>query len=335
MRKQWMLSTAAALIAGAIGGTLLSPAPLGAVAKEIVELLAGVNQLQQGQRDLQSSFDTKMTEMRTLVQQETDNSNKLSAAINGMQKTLQDLQANSTAQLNAASTGVQGVSDNLTDMQNRLTKMSQQLADMQSALQGLDAKVSALSPPPNPQSQGGAPINPAAMDNSTTAVPPGTGTVPPGNTLPPASTAPVTAPASSRGVTPSGETLYNNALNDILTRKYDLARQEFRDYLRYYPTGPYASNAYYYLGEVDRAQQRYDDAVENYTIVITKYPDSFKLPSALYQRGMVYLALNRKTPAISDFRAVIKKFPHTEEEGYARDRLKALGVSVSPSGRED
>ena len=78
MRKQFMLSMGAAVLAGAVGGALLSPAPLGAVAKEIVELLAGVNQLQQGQRDMQSSIDTKMTEMRTLVQQETDNSNKLS-----------------------------------------------------------------------------------------------------------------------------------------------------------------------------------------------------------------------------------------------------------------
>ncbi len=84
MRKQFMLSMGAAVLAGAVGGALLSPAPLGAVAKEIVELLAGVNQLQQGQRDMQSSIDTKMTEMRTLVQQETDNSNKLDASINGM-----------------------------------------------------------------------------------------------------------------------------------------------------------------------------------------------------------------------------------------------------------
>ena len=42
MRRQWVLSMGAAVVAGAIGGALLSPAPLGAVAKEIVELLAGV-----------------------------------------------------------------------------------------------------------------------------------------------------------------------------------------------------------------------------------------------------------------------------------------------------
>lgn len=133
-------------------------------------------------------------------------------------------------------------------------------------------------------------------------------------------------------MTPSGETLYNNALNDILTRKYDLAQQEFHDYLHYYPTGAYASNSYYYLGEVSRAQQKYDEAVTNYTVVITKYPDSFKLPSAYYQRAVAYLALGKKTQGIADLRTVVKRFPHTEEEGYARERLKSLGVAVTASG---
>ena len=47
---------------------------------------------------------------------------------------------------------------------------------------------------------------------------------------------------------PSGDTLYNNALNDILTRKYDLAQQECEDYLKYYPNGAYASNAVLLFG---------------------------------------------------------------------------------------
>jgi tol-pal system protein YbgF len=355
MRKQWAVSMVAAVIAGAIGGALLSPAPLGAVAKEIVELLAGVNQLQQGQRDMQSSIDTKMTEMRTLVQQEADSSNKLGARIDAMQKTVQDMQANSSTQLNAASTSVQGIADNMTDMQGRITKMSQQLADMQNALQTLDSKVSALSPSAAPQpGVGGTPGMPGDTSGATNpgmtnpgmanpgAVNPGVATTPGMNPVgnppyasnPPATvTQPVTRPASEN-MTPSGETLYNNALNDILTRKYELAQQEFHDYLKYYPTGPYASNSYYYLGEVDRAQQKYDEAVSNYSIVIAKYPDSFKLPSAYYQRAVAYLAAGKKTQAIADLRAVVKKFPHTDEEGYARERLKSLGVSVTANGRD-
>ena len=99
MRKQWILSAGVAVVAGALGRALVSPTPLGAVAKEIVELLADSSQLLQGQRDMQSSMDTKMSELRTLVQQQSDNSNKLAGSIAAMQKTVQDLQANSQAQL--------------------------------------------------------------------------------------------------------------------------------------------------------------------------------------------------------------------------------------------
>ena len=337
MRKPFMLSMGAAVLAGAVGGALLSPAPLGAVAKEIVELLTGVNQLQQGQRDMQSSIDTKMTEMRTLVQQETDNSNKLGGAINGMQKTLQDMQANNSTQLSAASSSVEGVSSNITELQGRLTKMSQQLADLQNALQGIDAKVTALGQPANPTGAQGAvtPGNVAGVPATDPGMNPAAAPVPvttaPIVNTPPAGNA---GRAPAGGSAPSGETLYNNALNDVLTRKYDLAKQEFRDYLRYYPTGPYVSNAYYYLGEVDRTEQHYDEAIDNYSIVISKYPDSFKLPSAYFQRGVAYLAINKKTQGIADLRAVVRRFPHTEEEGSARDRLKALGVPVTPGGRD-
>ena len=178
MRKQWILSAGVAVMAGALGGALVSPTPLGAVAKEIVELLADSSQLLQGQRDLQSSVDTKMAELRTLVQQQSDNSNKLSGSIAAMQKTVQDLQANSQAQLNSATTGVQGVSDNLSELQGRLTKISSQLGDMQNSLQNLDSKISTMAPATaspagmGQQPQGAIPSNPIAPPTGTAQFPP-------------------------------------------------------------------------------------------------------------------------------------------------------------------
>ena len=51
MRKRSMAYVGAAMLAGALGGALLGPAPVGAVAREIVELQQSVNQLIQGQQD--------------------------------------------------------------------------------------------------------------------------------------------------------------------------------------------------------------------------------------------------------------------------------------------
>ena len=56
MRKRSMTYVAAAMLAGALGGALLGPAPVGAVAREIVELQQSVNQLIQGQKDLQTAM---------------------------------------------------------------------------------------------------------------------------------------------------------------------------------------------------------------------------------------------------------------------------------------
>ena len=316
MRKQWMLSFGAAIVAGAIGGALVSPQPLGAVAKEIVEIMTGVTSLQQGQRDLQSSFDTRSTELRTLIQQQADNTTKLNNSISAMQKTVQDMEANSGSTLTNVSTSVQGVSDNMTELQGRLSKLSQQVAEIQNSLQNLDSKVAALQP--------------AATAPGTTGANPGgaPGTVP-STSSDPAATTPSGAGGASTNI-PSGEMLYGNAINDIRTAKYDLAQQECRDYLKYYPTGPYVSNAYFYLGDIARVQQRYDEAIGNYTTVISKYPDSFKLPQALYYRGVTYLNVGRKQPAVADFQSVIKKFPRSTEDGLARNKLKELNVAVTP-----
>lgn len=323
MRKQWMLSMGAAIVAGAIGGALVSPTPLGAVAKEIVEIMTGVNSLQQGQRDMQSSLDTRTSELRTLIQQQGDNSAKLAASVNAMQKTVQDMEANSGSTLNNVSTSVQGVSDNLTELQGRLSKLSQQVVEVQNSLQSLDSKVAALQPAA--PTTGGT--NPGTMPTGTSPV----------TNDPNASAVPPVNPAGGGGTPnasiPSGDMLYNNALNDVRTGKYDLAQQECRDYLKYYPNGPYASNAHYYLGDIARVQQRWDDAIDQYTTVITKYPDSFKLPGALYYRGVSYLSVKRKAPAVQDFQSVVHKFPRSPEDSLSRAKLKELGVPPATTTR--
>ncbi len=301
-KNQMALMLGAAMLAGAIGGTLFSPAPLGAVAKEIIELLGGVTQLQQGQRDLQSSIDTKHAVLKTLIEQQTDATSKLNTTIGMLQKTMQDLQANSGAQLSSMTTRLEGVSDNMGDLQQRLSKINTQIADIQSTLQSMDAKISALTAP--------------APNTST-----GPGTVPPGGTS--------TAPGGAAGNPPSAETLYSGALHDIQTAKYDLARQEFQDYLKYYPGTDYASNAVFYLGEIAFVQQRFQDAIDKYSEVLTNYPKSFKLGPALYKRGVANLQLGKRTAAITDLREVIRRFPNSDEEKLSRAKLREMNVPVA------
>ena len=135
------------------------------------------------------------------------------------------------------------------DVQARVGKLSQQLTDMQNLLQSIDAKVSGGSP---------------AAASATHA--PGAG---PGSSAPPAAMPPISA-----------DTLYQNALRDFTSGKYDLAQQEFSDYIKNFPSNDLASNAQFYLGEISYAQNDFKGAIASYDNVLANYPkaSSWRLP---------------------------------------------------------
>ena len=293
MRYRDAIWFGAAVLAGAIGGSLVGPRPAEAVAREIIALQQDVTQLLQGQKDMQNSMIQNQAVLKTLVEQSSDSVNKLSGTMGGLQKSVQDVQANSGARLDTMSTQVQGLSDNLEEIKVRIGKLNQQLADLQGAVQSLDAKFSATAP--------------SASTSSSGAHGPGASTAPP----------------------QSADTLYSNGLRDITSGKYDLARQEFQDYLRYYPETDLASNAQFYLGEISYAQKNYGQSVTEYDKVLQNYPKSFKLAPARFKKGMALLEVGQKTAAIRELREVVRRYPGTDEEKRARARLRELGVAVS------
>src|SRR5438445_12626179 len=163
MRKRWIVYLAAAMLGGALGGTLLGPAPAGAVAREIVELPRIVNQLIQGQKDIQALLGQNAAVEKTLMEQAMDTVNELTGNMMALQKTVEDMQANSGARLDTMSTQIQGISDNLQETLARMGKLNQQITDTQNAIQGIDAKLASSAPPPTAAAPGaGAPGIPGA-----------------------------------------------------------------------------------------------------------------------------------------------------------------------------
>jgi tol-pal system protein YbgF len=308
MKIRTIVIFAAAVFAGALGGSLIGPRPAEAVAREIIDLQRDVTTLLQGQKDVSTQITTDHTVLKTLVEQASDNVGKLNATMGSVQKSVQDVQANSGARLDTMSTQVQGLSDNLEEIKSRLGKLNQQLVDLQSAVQSIDAKVS-----------GSAPTNAA----------PG-GSPKPGSGNDAASAPPAAGNAASPA--PSADMLYSNGLRDITSGKYDLARQEFLDYLKYYGETDLASNAQFYLGEIAFHQKQYQDAVAEYDKVLTAYPKSFKLAPARLKKGMALLDLGQKTAGVRELREVVRRYPGTEEERSARAKLKELGVAVATAG---
>jgi len=287
MQKRWMVGLlAAAMVAGAAGAALLTPERVGAVDREVIQLLQMVTQLTQGQQALQTTVTQNAAVEKTLIEQSLDSVNKLNQNMGSLQKSMMDMQANSGARLDSMSTQVQGVSDNLQELLARMGKLNQQLTDTQTAIQSIDAKLAAAAPAPA------------------------------------ATAAPAAAPA------PSADLLYSNGLRDLNGKKYDLATQEFQDYLKYYADTDLASNAQFYLGEIAFAQQQYTQAMSAYSKVLENYPKSFKLAAARLKKALALIEVGEKTTAIRELRNVVRLYPGSEEDRRARAKLKELGATV-------
>jgi tol-pal system protein YbgF len=292
------------MLAGAVGGALLGPAPAGAVAREIIELQTGVTQLIQGQQAMQTAITQNAAVQRTLIEQSLDSVNKLSTSMAAVQKNTQDFSAASGARLDTMGTQVQGLSDNVADLQARIGKLDQKLTDIQNTLQNVDSKMAA--PPPSA-------VPTASFNNSGSA-----SSAPPPGMTPTASAAP---PASA-------DVLYSNGLRDINGKHYDLATQEFTDYMKYYGETDLASNAQFYLGEIAFMQTQYQQALDAYNKVIENYPKSFKTASARMRKGFCLAELGQKAAAIRELRTVVRQYPGTDEAKRSAAKLKELGATV-------
>ena len=178
MRKQTIALLAAAMIAGVVGGALFSPAPAGAVAREIIELQESVTQVLTAQQAMQTQMTQNAAVEKTLLDQLDTTVNSFNSNMATLQKSVQDLQATSGSRLDSMGTQVQGLADNVADLQARIGKLDQKLADAQNTLQSIDARLASGAAPGSGAPGTGAPGEPPADS------------APPASTTPPTSSAP-------------------------------------------------------------------------------------------------------------------------------------------------
>ena len=222
--------------------------------------------------------------------------------MSAVQKSTQDFSAASGARLDTMGTQVQGLSDNVADLQARLGKLDQKLTDVQGTLQDVDSKLASpaptVAPSAGPPSASGTPM-PGAPPPMTSAAPPA-----------------------------SADVLYSNGLRDINGKHYDLANQEFSDYLKYYGDTDLASNAQFYLGEIAFMQNQFQAALDAYNKVIENFPKSFKTASARMRKGFCLAELGQKAAAIRELRTVVRQYPGTDEAKRSAAKLKEMGATA-------
>jgi tol-pal system protein YbgF len=128
---------------------------------------------------------------------------------------------------------------------------------------------------------------------------------------------------------PPPDVLYNNALRDFNAGNFDLATQEFQQYIKFYPNTDLAGNSYFYLAEVEYKQQNYQQAAKDYDQVLENFPSGNKAASAQLKKGFALIELGQTDDGIAELRHVIQRYPRSNEALQAKERLRKMGASVS------
>jgi tol-pal system protein YbgF len=138
-------------------------------------------------------------------------------------------------------------------------------------------------------------------------------------------------PQQPQAQAPPPDVLYNNALSDYNGAKYNLATQEFSDYIKYYANTDLAGNAQYYIADIEYRQGNYQQAVQDYDKVLEQFPSGNKASASQLKKAYALLNLNQRDAGVRELRALIARYPRSLEAQQARERLRSLGANTTAS----
>jgi tol-pal system protein YbgF len=294
----------------------LMPPRAHAVAKEIIELQTQVQQLQDMLTQMKQSNDERLGVLLHLLQQNTDNVNKVTTQVSTLQQSL--AAQNENTQLSGQ---MQALNDSVDELKSRIAKLDATLQNMQGQLQNINT--------PQNTAPGAAPAGTAPQGpGGSAALPPaGNGALngTPGGGVP-GSGAPAMAATA-----PPLQQLYQSALRDYNSAKYEVASAEFGDVVHYYPQDDLAGNAQFYLGEIAYRQGKYAPAVKYYDAVLEQFPGNPKAPAAQLRKGESLIAVQQRDAGAQELRSLIQRYPQTPEATEARSKLNGMGIRINPA----
>lgn len=282
---------------------MFAPFAFGA-SKEIQELQRDMALLQDQMNKMQKDFGDRLVAMQTLVQTTFDAVSRTNNLVNVMENKFNDTMKQQQQSLSGP---VANVGQKLDQMSEDFRAVRESVLDMNTRMSKLDAKMADLQ-------------NLISTMQRPAAAPPGVGSTDGGTATQAAPTPPMQA-----------ADLYTNAVRDSRSGKYDIALQEFNDYLKYFPKTEFAPNAQYYIGDIYYRRNDYENAVTAFDAVLEQYSENSKTPDAHYMKGMSLLKMGKRNDAAREFRDVYTKYQDSEVAPRAKDQLKQLGLSVGPA----
>jgi tol-pal system protein YbgF len=264
-----------------------------------------------------AAADTKsqLIQIQTQLQIMQDNMTQMKQSFDERMGVMKDLVTQQTDSVNKLNTAVQNlqktVGQETNDAGSKVDQISGQVQALHDAVDELKARLAKVSD--QLKDIQSAQQNVPAPGTGQ----PGTGQPAGGNTGAPQA--------------PPPETLYNDGLRDFNAAKYDLASQEFTQFLQVYGNTDLAGNAQFYLGEIQYHQGNLQAAVTSYNKVLDQYPGGNKAAAAQLKKGFALLDLGQKSQGVQELRSLVARYPKSPEALQARERLNKLGVAGTTS----
>jgi tol-pal system protein YbgF len=121
--------------------------------------------------------------------------------------------------------------------------------------------------------------------------------------------------------------IYQTAYDYIKAKKYNDAVNALQDMLKKYPSGQFASNAHYWLGELYGLMGKNDNAYTEFSLVISKFPGSPRVSDAQLKVGLILAAQSKWPDAKRAFKQVINTYPGTASARLASEQLKQIKIA--------
>jgi TolA-binding protein len=281
----------------------LSPAILlGQKKEDLASIQRDVASMDDHVRQLQKTFDDKMTALMAMLQQSIDASNKTAATVAAMQHSLDQKFADQQTKLVAP---MATLGTKVDDMSNDFRTFGVSMAELVRHMNDMDAKIKDISDAVRTLGTAAAPPPPA---------PAGTATQVPAADAPPAGW--------------NAELAYTTAYRDYMGKRDDAAIEEFAKFVKYAPQSEHAPDAQYYIGQIYYRGQDYKDAVQAFDAVLEQFPANPKTADAQYFKACALMKNDQKTDAGREFRDFIQKFPNHPKVPEARNHLVELGMAT-------
>ncbi len=117
---------------------------------------------------------------------------------------------------------------------------------------------------------------------------------------------------------------YQTAYNFIKAKKYDEAIGTLHKMLLKYPSGQFAANAHYWLGELYSLTGENTQAASEFNTVIKSFPTSTKVADSELKLGLIYASQLKWPEAKTTFKKVVAQYPGTATAQLANEQLKLL-----------